>query len=231
MGDFDPSKYLTKVGKADYLEVKWRLVWLREKHPDAVITTDCLDHAPGKGASFKARIVIPGGGAADGHGNESVDDFRDYYEKAETKAIGRALAALGFGSQFCPDHDFGGTTEKVVDAPVTRPNAANGKPVAELVKPSAVPKNERAPSLYPPRSGSGPTDAQRNFMRGLAKQLGWTIVGPDGGEHHDEAQMNAEVGLLYPGKTIDGLTTAEASAVIEQWQKIQADRRARLGIK
>jgi len=38
---FEPSKYLVNLnGKGEYLEVKWRLLWLRTEHPDAVIETD-----------------------------------------------------------------------------------------------------------------------------------------------------------------------------------------------
>jgi hypothetical protein len=101
---FDPAKFLTKVNGSDYLEVKWRLVWLRDRHPNAEISTELVAHEDSR-ALFSARIVIPGGGSATGWGSESAGDFRDYLEKAETKAIGRALAALGFGTQFCTDHE------------------------------------------------------------------------------------------------------------------------------
>ncbi len=37
------------------------------------------------------------GAVAVGHGSEAAGDFGDFIEKAETKAIGRALAALGYG--------------------------------------------------------------------------------------------------------------------------------------
>ena len=115
---FDPSKFLTKVGQADYLEVKWRLVWLRTEHPDAEIDTQLMTHPSEPEAIFKCTIVIPGGGKASGWGSETPSDFGDYLEKAETKAIGRALAALGFGTQFCSDHEFGAERGKVVDAPI-----------------------------------------------------------------------------------------------------------------
>ena len=114
---FDPSRYLTKVGSADYLEVKWRLVWLRETHPDAVIETELVSNGD-QMAVFKARVTIPGGGSATGFGSEGYNDFRDYLEKAETKALGRALAALGFGTQFCPDFEFGASQGAVVDSPI-----------------------------------------------------------------------------------------------------------------
>ena len=110
---FDPSKYLTRVNGSDYLEVKWRLVWLRLRHPDATIETELVDHVDST-AIFRAQIAIPGGGSSTGWGSESAGDFRDYLEKAETKAIGRALAALGFGAQFCGDHEVGSERGAVI---------------------------------------------------------------------------------------------------------------------
>lgn len=126
---FDPSRYLTQISGRDYLEVKWRLLWLRTQHPDAVIETEMI-RDDGASALFKARVSIPGGGASTGWGSESVDDFGDFTEKAETKALGRALAALGFGTQFCQDFDFGGAERgRVVDSPVdiSRVRGAGGQ--------------------------------------------------------------------------------------------------------
>ena len=111
---FRASRYLTKLNGRDYLEVKWRLLWLRTEHPDAVIVTELEKHEGGM-ALFKARITLPDGGEATGWGSETVSDFGDYIEKAETKALGRACAALGYGTQFCSDFDF---HDKPVDAPV-----------------------------------------------------------------------------------------------------------------
>jgi hypothetical protein len=123
---FDASRYLTDLGGRDYLEVKWRLLWLRTEHPEAVIETELTKHGGGL-ALFRARVTVPGGGVATGWGSETADDFHDYIEKAETKALGRALAALGYGTQFCEDFDFsaeqgesrsGHERRRVVDAPV-----------------------------------------------------------------------------------------------------------------
>jgi len=116
---FDAKRYITKVSGKEYLEVKWRLLWLRTEHPEAVIATELVHHDSGL-ALFKARVSLPGGAEATGWGSETVDDFADYIEKAETKALGRALAALGYGTQFCEDFDF---LPKVVDAPVSNPPA------------------------------------------------------------------------------------------------------------
>ena len=142
---FDASKYLTDLNGRDYLEVKWRLLWLRTEHPDAVIETELVKHGAGL-ALFRARVAVPGNGEATGWGSETADDFEDFIEKAETKALGRALAALGYGTQFCEDFDFSAERQEgerrprrptsvrsngrsgqgqpqppVVDAPVTRP--------------------------------------------------------------------------------------------------------------
>lgn len=104
MKGFEPARHVTSVSGRDYLEVKWRLVWLRSEHPEAQIETEIHSLQDGV-AIFKARVVIPEGGVATGWGSESVTDFADFIEKAETKALGRALAALGYGIQFCADFD------------------------------------------------------------------------------------------------------------------------------
>ena len=133
---FNASTYLTDLNGKEYLEVKWRLLWLRTEHPDAVIETEMVKHEAGL-ALFRARVAIPGGGQATGWGSETAEDFEDFIEKAETKSLGRALAALGYGTQFCEDFDFSaqrrngqrggrhiagvrnGSQTPVVDAPVT----------------------------------------------------------------------------------------------------------------
>src|SRR2546421_9451041 len=97
---FDPTAHLVKLkGNALYLPVTWRLVWLREEHPDAEITTEMVQlDLDAKLAIFRAEVKIPGKGSATGYGSETERDFPvAWIEKAETKALGRALAALGLG--------------------------------------------------------------------------------------------------------------------------------------
>lgn len=114
---FDPSQHLSTIKGQDYLEVKWRLAWLRSEHPDAVISTQLESHLEER-AIFSARVELTDGGSATGWGSETAGSFGNYIEKAETKAIGRALAALGFGTQFCMDFDDGPETGVLADAPV-----------------------------------------------------------------------------------------------------------------
>jgi hypothetical protein len=120
--NFDPGQHLTKIKGQDYLEVKWRVAWLRAEHPDAVLTTELHSHENGR-AIFNAHVQIPDGGSATGWGSETVDTFENYIEKAETKAIGRALAAVGYGTQFCDDFN---DTGAIADAPVAF-NRATGQ--------------------------------------------------------------------------------------------------------
>ena len=80
---FDPSRYLRKLAGREYLEVKWRLLWLRTEHPDAAMETEMVRLEDGF-ALFKARVAIPGGGEATGWGSETRQDFFDFVEKAES---------------------------------------------------------------------------------------------------------------------------------------------------
>ena len=126
---FDASRYLTRVEGREYLEVKWRLLWLRTEHPDAILETELSEHREGY-ALFKARVVLPSGGEASGWGSETVEQFEEYLEAAETKALGRALAALGYGTQFCQDFALAAeSAEPVVDAPIPlhQPLKSNGR--------------------------------------------------------------------------------------------------------
>ncbi len=134
--EFDPSDHLIELGRKQYLPVAWRIYWLREKHPEAQLETQLIENSD-KHAIFKAHVFVPGKGAdgigaasgeqgasATGYGSETQADFGDFLEKAETKAIGRALAALGFGTQFCDDFEEG---DSVTDAPIQRrPPAKRG---------------------------------------------------------------------------------------------------------
>jgi hypothetical protein len=137
---FDPSRYLRKLGGRDYLEVKWRVLWLRTEHPDAVMETEMV-RLDDSFALFKARVAIPNGGEATGWGSETRQDFFDFIEKAETKALGRALAALGYGTQFCEDFDFAAGSAgnaHVVDSPVELHPAAGD--LSAPPRPGSIPQ-------------------------------------------------------------------------------------------
>ena len=118
---FNPNDHLMDLKGKAYLQVMWRLVWFREDHPLWNIDTKLEHYDPSSNhAIFSAKIYDENGvQKSAGYGSESIKDFKDYIEKAETKAIGRALAMLGYGTQFAPELDEG---ERIVDSPVpTKP--------------------------------------------------------------------------------------------------------------
>jgi len=197
---FEPSRYLTKVGGADYLEVKWRLVWLREAHPDAVIETELVSH-DGSFALFRAKVSLPSGGSATGWGSEAVDDFRDYIEKAETKALGRALAALGFGTQFCPDFEFGAAAGRVVDAPIDFASSRG----RQAVQGTEAAAGRRLAVVDQPA-----TQRQLKFIHAIAREAGL-----------DEDGLRAEVERRF-GTPLAELQRRDASALIEDLQARRA---------
>ena len=147
-GSFDPTPYLRQLrgrnGGQDYLDVKWRLLWLRREHPDAAIVTEHVQIDPTI-AIFKATVSLPTGGKATGYGSETAGDFGDFIEKAETKAIGRALNALGYGAHF---GDRGAEEADAVPArptgsAVSAPPPSRQRPVAPA--PGAPPREARSP--------------------------------------------------------------------------------------
>ena len=155
-GAFNPSQYFRQLrgrgGAQDYLDVKFRLLWLRREHPDAETLTEHIriDDAV---AIFKATVSIPGGGRATGHGSETASDFPDYIEKAETKALGRALNALGYGAQFAESE--ADTDEEPPSPPRETPAArsstrSSARETAPASRPVTIEEPAAEPETPPP---------------------------------------------------------------------------------
>lgn len=118
---FDVKKHLIKVqGGRSYLPVAARLVWFRQEHPDWGVETEIVALVPDAQPPYavcRATIRDENGRLmAQGTKREDQKGFPDYLEKAETGAIGRALAVCGFGTQFAPDLDET-AAGRVVDSP------------------------------------------------------------------------------------------------------------------
>lgn len=210
---FDPSAHLTKLKGKDYLEAKWRLVWLRDEHPNAVIETQHIDIDLEKNhAIFRATVTIPDKGSATGYGSESSRDFGDFIEKAETKALARALAALGYGTQFTGDELAEG--ERIVDSPVQRHSAP--QPIQrQQEQPQQLrrPTTQEANQAQMLRPNDRASDRQLNFIIGLAKELG---MNSDNG-HHDPHALDAEVRQITGGGTMETINKGQAKMVIDEF--------------
>lgn len=115
----------------DYLEVKYRIVWFREEHPTWGIET-AFQSVTDNSATAKAMIKDETGRVvAMSHKTEDKQGFADFLEKAETGAIGRALALIGFGTQFCADELDEG--KRIVDSPATKTETKAPSKAAEAI--------------------------------------------------------------------------------------------------
>src|SRR6266699_166108 len=203
---FNPNNHMTQIktkeGMKDYLGVQWRLVWFRGDCPEGTIETEMLMLEPDREteeegfawneekrrsekimkrangfAVFRAKVTDGKGGSAMGTKSEKAASFADYIEKAETGAIGRALAALGYGTQFVADEFDEG--ERIVDAPVDRGtlstdgNGYGRKPLASVRPP--LPANTgktNGTATEEHASDALATEQQLNSIRKLCQHLG-----------------------------------------------------------
>jgi len=101
----------------DYLQVAHRILWAREEMPDIGIETEIVSHDDDKSIVRATIRDASGRVLATATKHETRQGFGDHLEKAETGAIGRALALIGFGTQFAVELDEG---ERVVDAPLPK---------------------------------------------------------------------------------------------------------------
>ena len=210
---FNPNDHLmqlkSKQGSQDYLPVQWRLVWFRQDHPEGTIETEIvhldLDKETeeetyvwnnekrrsekvvktAKGiAIFRATIKDGKGGVATGTKMEKAASFPDFLEKAETGSIGRALAALGYGTQFAPELN---EQHRIVDSPVDRApggyegNGSNGNASLTPMRPTAMSNNNTngngassAPAAVetPADATMTVTEQQISSIRKLSEYLG-----------------------------------------------------------
>jgi hypothetical protein len=136
---FDPNKYMLKLPKTkkivgdngqvrwektetDYLPVAARIAWFRREHPLWSIITE-VELQADKAVVMKATIKdMLGTVIATARKKETEIGFPDYIEKAETGAIGRALAMCGYGTLQAPEFD---EQDRLADAPVVKQTNAN----------------------------------------------------------------------------------------------------------
>lgn len=167
---FDPKEYLRaygdeKTGEAQwYLDVKYRKLWFRLKHPLGKIAKKVIQLTD-KAAIIEAKIYLDMNDPEDHFiASALAQRYFDsspfgpkYVEMAETAAVGRALADAGFGVQFCdvtePDDpaivDAGvpAPTKNGDETPVTA--AEDDSPAASGASTAAAPSSGAAPAAAP----------------------------------------------------------------------------------
>ena len=116
-------RFLIKMqGGKMYLPAAYRIVWFRDElGDDWGIRTSLVEGGHQAGfATIHAEILNPAGRViASGHKTEAKSDFpAGWVEKAESGAVARALALMGFGTQFTPELDDDG--RRPADSPQSR---------------------------------------------------------------------------------------------------------------
>lgn len=125
---FNPAEFTRELPNDDgslslYLDVKYRMLWFRLHRPNGKIDTEII-HVDEKSAVVCCKLYSDRGDPADQYLAKSCaqrfvsqEKYGDrYLEIAETAAIGRVLAAAGYGTQFCGATDM--LTGIIADAPV-----------------------------------------------------------------------------------------------------------------
>ncbi len=141
---FDPSKFMRKLTEVDengqpsermYLEVAYRKLWFRLKHPEGAIRK-FIREVNDQFAIMEARVYLDRRDPEESYIANAIvkryfhpeDKLGDkYLEIAETAAVGRALADAGFGIQFTDSSE--NPESGVVDSPIGMPmGTPNGMP-------------------------------------------------------------------------------------------------------
>lgn len=141
---------LVKLKGKDYLQVAHRLMWFNERSERFTIETEFLllteDETIAKATVSlfdENRNLVKKTTATK---RETKKDFPDHTEKAETGSVGRALAMMGFGTQFAiADLDEG---DRLADAPVVNPKDVV-KPVEPVVANKPEPVVAKKPEPVP----------------------------------------------------------------------------------
>jgi hypothetical protein len=191
------DKMINIGGNTQYLQVQHRVLWLRGQvgaAPDAQLVTEIVTlDVERQYAIVKAIVSIPNGGTATAHGSALASDLKQaqrakFLEFAETRAVGRALAMLGYSTAGAQDLDEDGP-----DAPVDAPLQANGRQQAPQ-RPTAP--NPARPEPAKPAQNASTFEGARGYIEIERKRLGlidhdwqWLCKAALGGRLADDSTL------------------------------------------
>lgn len=189
---YNPHEHMMSLRGKDYLPVAARIIWCRNDHPDAIMRTTLVEWDRDAGfCLYRAEVTLPTGGHAEATATQTAKDFPQYLEKCESKALGRALGFLGYGTLAAEEEDP--ANPNIVDSPVERP--------ARPPQPRSTP---RQTPQEPPNAPAPPdttlTDEQERVIA--------------------QARDMAEAGDTYPA-VIALLKTLQVGASPAQWTEIR----------
>lgn len=170
---------LSTVSGKDYLEVKHRVYWVRQEHKDAQIVTDLIQLDAEHGyAVVKAVITLPATGAiGTGYGmaerGGSGPAAKRYVEFAETRAIGRACAAIGYGTLAALEEDTDPADAPQEARRAVVPQEPRNRPPATPTSPT--PANGARPPAGVGSESTSSTADQHGQIRSLIGNAGMTM--------------------------------------------------------
>lgn len=134
--------YIRVQGNKQYLPVPNRVQWFRGEHPTWTIDTDIIR------LEWEAGYVVMRAEVRDdenriiaaGTKTETRKGFADFVEKAETGAVGRALARAGYGTEDALDLEG----DRYADAPIEQPGHGGGSPSSPRRAPAQYRRGELA---------------------------------------------------------------------------------------
>jgi hypothetical protein len=174
---------LTTIKGNPYLPVAQRLVWLVEDNPNFSINTEIVQTSQDFSVVRASVSILNSNGIvvkkASASKTETKQGFGDHLEKAETGAIGRALAMLGYGTQFTGD-EFN-ERDRLADAPIHLPIKPRVLKARVLNDPApeapawAEPEdpNPRAPVNHAPTQTGKISEAQVKRLFAIAYKSNW----------------------------------------------------------
>jgi hypothetical protein len=152
-------RYLIRMqGGKMYLPAAYRIVWFRDElGDDWGVRTELVEGGHEAGfATVHAEVLNPEGRViASGHKTEAKADFpAGWVEKAESGAIARALALLGFGTQFTPELDEDGHRPADSPQPGGRPLDSRGAAHCTCRAPADKPHLRTCPMYAAPMAAN-----------------------------------------------------------------------------
>lgn len=159
---FNPPEFTRQLPNDDgsmslYMDVKYRLLWFRLHNPSGKIDPE-ITHVDDKSAVVCCKVYADKSDPVDQYlAKSSAQRFATqekygdrYLETAETAAMGRALAAAGYGTQFCGATDMFGSD--VVDSPLDFGTAEDASGDAGNVTSHVLHETKPAGSIQAPAS-------------------------------------------------------------------------------
>jgi hypothetical protein len=209
---FDPKPVIERLRRGELdpqQRVDLLVLWMRKEHAQAQIVTDLAQFNETM-AVVKATIILPSGAEASGYGSALAADSDEMVERAETKAIGRAMNALGYSVE-----SFDGASEPVrqrTQEPRRAATPATPEPVKTIDdEPEPEPARPASPAPAPPSPPQAEEAAED--VEADPADYSWTAfwrwARPLGFENRGAVEA-------FLGQTINNLTPGDVRRLIRE---------------